>query len=251
MPRLEGRRGGRSRGEPLGGEPHTPAQVSRGARSRPGASESPLRCSRRPRPWAGHSAVTPGPRCPRTCVVPRPPRRLSGSRGGGEAHQLGEMPGIIPAHASPWLAQPPRSLLRRGAQAAATRRPEMPIFSARLNFLPAHKLRAPPPSGTVAAPQNLRALLEPPRGGGKDLAFRLELSRLPRKHRSQTGREGTGPARGAGTEATAREFGVSRLSALRSPQRPTWAFWCASRSGTALQPPRVPALLGNRQLGSQ
>lgn len=159
MPRLEGRRRGRSPGEPLGGEPHTPAQVSRGARSRPGASESGLRCSRRPCPWAGHGPVTLGPCCPRTCAVPRPPGRLSGSRGGGATHQLGEMPGIIPAHASPWLARPPRSLLRRGAEAVATRRPETPIFSARLNFLPAHKLRAPRRSGTVAPPQNLRAPL--------------------------------------------------------------------------------------------
>ena len=100
-------------------------------------------------------------------------------------------------------------------------------------------------------PQNLRAPLDPPSRGGKDLAFRSELSRLPRKHRPQREWEGTGPARRAATAASAREFADSRLSELRSPQRPTWAFWCASRSGTALQPRRVPALLGNRQVGSQ
>lgn len=61
--------------------PHTPAQVSRGSKSRPGASESALRCSRRPSPWAGHGAVTLGPRCPCTCGAPRPPGRLSGPRG--------------------------------------------------------------------------------------------------------------------------------------------------------------------------
>lgn len=43
---------------------------------------------------------------PRTCAVPRPPGRLCGTRGDRAAHQLGGMPGIIPAHASPWLAQP-------------------------------------------------------------------------------------------------------------------------------------------------
>lgn len=54
---------GRSPGEPLGGEegePHSPAQVSRGARYRPGASESGLRCSLRPGSWAGRGAVTLG-----------------------------------------------------------------------------------------------------------------------------------------------------------------------------------------------
>lgn len=128
----------------------------------------------------------------------------------------------------------------------------MPVFSARLNFLPARKLRALRPQALSLPPlENLCAPLYPPSGGGKALAFRSELSRLPRKHRSQRGWEGTGPARGAGTAASARGFADSRLSALRSAPRPTWAFWCASSSGTALQPRRVSALLGNRQAGGQ
>ena len=38
----------------------------------------------------------------------------------------------------------------------------MPIFCVRLHSFLAHKLLAPPPSGTVAPPQNLRALLYSP-----------------------------------------------------------------------------------------
>lgn len=56
---------------------------------------------------------------------------------------------------------------------------------------------------------------------------------------------------GAVDAASATQFAGSRLSALRSLQQPTWAFWCASRSGTALQPPGLPALPGNGQAGSQ
>lgn len=87
MPRLQGRRWGRSTGEPVGWEEeelHTPVQVSRSARSRPGESESGLLCSLHPCPWAGHGAVVPLPRGRRTCAAPRPPRRLSESRKAGE-----------------------------------------------------------------------------------------------------------------------------------------------------------------------
>lgn len=63
----------------------------------------------------------------------------------------------------------------------------MPIFSARLNSLLAHKLLVPPPSRTVASPQNLPALFDSPSGGSKDLPFRSLLSRLPRKPLSQKG----------------------------------------------------------------
>lgn len=56
---------------------------------------------------------------------------------------------------------------------------------------------------------------------------------------------------GAVDSASATQFAVSRLSAQRSPQQPMWAFWCVSCSGTALQPPGLPALPGNRQAGSQ
>lgn len=87
MPRLQGRRWGRSTREPVGweeGELHTPLQVSRSARSRPGESESGLLCSWHPCPWAGHGAVVLLPRGRRTCAAPRPPRRLSGTRKAGE-----------------------------------------------------------------------------------------------------------------------------------------------------------------------
>lgn len=122
--------------------------------------------------------------------------------GPGTAGEQGRSPaggdaGHHPAHAPPWLAPPPFSLPGRRAQAVATKRSEMPIFSARLNFLLAHKLRAPPPSGTVAPPQNLRAPLDFPSGGGKELAFRSVLAWLPRRPRSHRGWEGRGPVRGA------------------------------------------------------
>lgn len=161
------------------------------------------------------------------------------------------MPGSIPAHTSLLLALPLRSLPRRRAQAVATKSPEMPIFFSRFNSLLAHKVRSPPPSSTAAAPQIIRALPDSPSRGGRDLPFRSGLSRLPCKPGSQMGWERRGPVRGAVAAASAPEFAVSRLLALRYPQQPTWAFWCASCSGTALQPPGLPALPSNGQAGSQ
>lgn len=132
-----------------------------------------------------------------------------------------------------------------------TRRPKVPTLSARLTLpSPSHKLRAPSAlgHGTVAPPQDLGAPFHSPSGGGEALAFRSVLVRLPCKPRSQKGWEGSGPVRGAA--ASAPEFAGSRLSEPRSPQRPTWAFWCASRSGTALQPPGLPALLVTDRLAA-
>lgn len=97
----------------------------------------------------------------------------------------------------------------------------MPIFSAGLNFLLAHKLRAPPPWGTDASPQNLPAPLPSPRGGSKDLAFRSVLARLPANPARRGEGEGRGLVLRALATASAPEFTVSRLSELlsRSGQR--------------------------------
>lgn len=100
------------------------------------------------------------------------------------------------------------------------------------------QLRAPPRSGTVAPPSKSPRAARLPSGGGKDLPSPSGLCRLP-------WREG---ARGAGQWQRRRRRN-SRAPA--APQQPTWAFWCAPRSGTAFQPPGRPALPGNGQAGSQ
>lgn len=189
---MQGRRRGRSAGERLGGEdgePHTPAQISRSARSRPGAPESRLRCSLRPHSWSGHRTVALRPCCSRTCAAPRPPRRLSGTRGGWGAGPLTSCGGRQAASLSTPL---PGSHCRWEVYPAVGfrlwRREVPKCQSSPRGLTPfVHELRAPRLLGTVAPPQNRRALLDSPSGGGKDLPLRSVLFRLPCQPRSQKG----------------------------------------------------------------
>lgn len=173
-----------------------------------------------------------------------------GRLGSRAAHQLRGTPGSIPTHASPRLAPPLGSLPRGRVQAVATRSPEMPIFSATLN---SPRSRTPRPSalGHRRSPSKSprAARLPKQRRQRSSFTFSALSAALPTPLAEGMRKKGT--VRGAVAAASAPEFAVSRLPALRYPQQPTWAFWCASRSGTALQPLGLPALPGNGQAGSQ
>lgn len=184
LPRLQRGRRRRSPGEPLGGaegEPHTPAHVSRSARSGPGASESGLRGRRCPRPRAGHGAVALGPGCRRTCAAPRAARRLSAPRGAWGAGPLTRWGGR--------QAASPHTPLR-GSHGCAKFTPSQgpgcgDTESRDANLLgdaqvpSGSQLRAPPPSGTVAPPSKSPCAARLPSGGGKDLPSPSGLCRLP------------------------------------------------------------------------
>lgn len=90
-----------------------------------------------------------------------------------------------------------------------------------LNFLLAHKLRAP---RSPDRPRDLGALLPCPSAGGQDPALRSVLARLPPPRPnpgSQKGREGRGPGRGAERRRQRRssQAPASRSRAARSGQR--------------------------------
>ena len=120
-----------------------------------------------------------------------------------------------------------------------------------LNFLLAHKLRAP---RSPDRPRDLGAPLPCPSAGGEDPALRSALARLPPPRPNPGSQRGTGGTRagarsGGGGGAGSSQAPASRSRAARSGQR--GLFWCASRPGTALQPPGRPAPPGDGQAGRQ
>lgn len=127
-----------------------------------------------------------------------------GRLGSRAAHQLRGTPGSIPKHASPRLAPPLGSLPRGRVQAVATRSPEMPIFSARLNSL---RSRTPRPSalGHRRSPsKSPRAARLPKwRRQGSSLTFSALSAALPTPLAEGMRKKGTG-ARSSGSGVGAR-----------------------------------------------
>lgn len=174
-----------------------------------------------------------------------------GRRGSRAAHQLGGMPGIIPR--TPLLDSHRRRLVYPAVGPRLWRQ-SVPRCQSSPRGLTSFSL-------TNSAPLRPRALSLPLKISALRSTSQAEAARSLLSVQCSPGCPADPARTGDGREgdrcaeqwpaASAPEFAVSRLCTLRSPQRPTWAFWCASRSGTALQPPGFPALLGNGQAGSQ
>lgn len=161
----------------------------------------------RPHSWSGHRTVALRPCCSRTCAAPRPPRRLSGTRGGWGDGPLTSCGGRQAASLSTPLPGSHRRWEVYPAVGFRLWRREVPkCQSSPRGLTPfVHELRVPRPSGTVAPPsKSPRAARLPKwRRQGSSLTFSALSAALPTPLAEGMRKKGTG-ARSSGSGVGAR-----------------------------------------------